>query len=87
VATWCQENAEGVETAREVLEWRKAGNSPGREGGSGVKETLERSERLREDCQGLRERPWQVNGAKTLKVRALPRGARPQGERRNRYGR
>jgi hypothetical protein len=53
VAAWCRENAEGIETAREVLEWRKAGNSPGREGGSGVKETLERSERLREDCWGL----------------------------------
>jgi hypothetical protein len=52
VATWYRENAEGVETAREVLLERKAGNSPGKEGGSGVKETLERSERLREDCWG-----------------------------------
>ena len=52
-----RENVEGVETAREVLLWWKAGNSPSNNGGSGVKETLKRSERLREDCWGLLTRP------------------------------
>jgi hypothetical protein len=52
VAAWYREDVEGVETAREVLMWWKAGDGPSCRGGSGVKETLERSERLREDCRG-----------------------------------
>jgi len=34
-----------------------------------VNETLERSERLREDCWGPRKQPQLVNGAKTLKAK------------------
>jgi hypothetical protein len=68
VAAWCREYAEGVETAREVLLWWRAGDglkSRRRlrcEGDSGEERKAERG------LLGLRERPRRVNGAKTLEV-------------------
>jgi hypothetical protein len=68
VATRCWENVEGVETAREVLLWWKAGNSRKLqrrlwcEGNSGEERKAERG------LLGLRKRPRRVNGANTLQV-------------------
>jgi hypothetical protein len=66
VAAWYRENVEGVETAREVLLWWKAGNSRKRQGRLWCEGDSVEERKAERGLLGLRKRPQRVNGAKTL---------------------
>ena len=68
MAAWYRENVEGVETAREVLLWRKAGDSRRLQGRLRCEGNSVEERKTERGLLGQRKRPRQVNGANTLEV-------------------